>query len=59
MVLPVMNLPQFARSLVIAMLPPALAKIGAAFDIAILGTNYRATIIEDSPFDSGNDRLRA
>ena len=41
------------------MLPPALAEMGAAFDIAILGTTYRATIIEDSPFDPGNDRLRA
>ena len=47
------------KSLVIAMLPPALAEMGAAFDIAILGTTYRATIIEDSPFDPGNDRLRA
>ncbi len=47
------------KSLVIAMLPPTLAEMGATFDIAILGTNYRATIIEDSPFDPGNDRLRA
>ena len=47
------------KSLVIAMLPPALADMGAAFDIAILGFNYRTTIIEDSPFDPANDRLRA
>jgi dimethylglycine dehydrogenase len=47
------------KSLAIAMVPPALAVLGARFDIAILGTNYAATIIEDSPFDPGNDRLRA
>ena len=46
------------KSLAIAMLPPPLAQLGAGFDIAILGTNYRATIIEDAPFDPANDRLR-
>ena len=47
------------KSLAIAMLPPALAMMGARFEIAILGSNYSATIIEDSPFDPGNERLRA
>ena len=46
------------KSLAIAMLPPSLAQMGANFDIAILGTDYRATIIADSPFDPANDRLR-
>ena len=46
------------KSLAIAMVPPALAAMGARFDIAILGTNHEATIIADSPFDPGNDRLR-
>ena len=46
------------KSLAMAMLPPPLAQMGASFDIAILGTDYRATIIEDSPFDPANDRLR-
>ena len=46
------------KSLAMAMLPPPLAQMGASFDLAILGTDYRATIIEDSPFDPANDRLR-
>ena len=46
------------KSLAIAMVPPALAALGAQFDIAILGTRHAATIIEDSPFDPANDRLR-
>ena len=47
-----------SKSLAIAMVPPALALLDAKFEIAILGTRYAATIIEDSPFDPANDRLR-
>ena len=47
-----------SKSLAIAMVPPALALMDAKFEIAILGTRYAATIIEDSPFDPANDRLR-
>ena len=47
-----------SKSLAIAMVPPDLAMPGAKFEIAILGTRYAATIIEDSPFDPANDRLR-
>ena len=46
------------KSLAIAMVPPALALMDAKFEIAILGMRYAATIIEDSPFDPANDRLR-
>ena len=46
------------KSLVIAMVPPALADLGARFEISILGTNHSATIVADSPFDPANDRLR-
>uniref|UniRef100_UPI00286AF1A1 aminomethyltransferase family protein n=1 Tax=Sphingomonas sp. TaxID=28214 RepID=UPI00286AF1A1 len=46
------------KSLAIAMVPPALAKVGASFEISILGTNHAATIIADSPFDPDNERLR-
>ncbi|MFM9977122.1 MAG: FAD-dependent oxidoreductase [Sphingomonadaceae bacterium] len=45
-------------SLALAMVPPALAAIGTAFEIAILGTHHKAVIIADSPFDPGNERLR-
>ena len=46
------------KSLAIAMVPPSVAETGASFEISILGTNYPATIIADSPFDPDNDRLR-
>ena len=47
------------KSLAIAMVPLALADMGARFEISILGTNHAVTIIADSPFDPDNDRLRA
>jgi dimethylglycine dehydrogenase len=47
------------KSLALAMIRPDLAKVGAEFDIAILGVRHRATIIEDSPFDPQNDALRS
>jgi dimethylglycine dehydrogenase len=47
------------KSLAIAMVPPALAVLGAQFEIAILGQRYEASIIIDSPFDPDNNRLRA
>jgi dimethylglycine dehydrogenase len=47
------------KSLAVAMVPPALATLGAKFEIAILGQRYVATIIVDSPFDPDNERLRA
>ena len=46
------------KSLAIAMVPPALAEMGARFEISILGTNHAVTIIADSPFDPDNERLR-
>jgi dimethylglycine dehydrogenase len=48
-----------ARSLALAMVPPALAANGTELDIAILGKRHRATIIPESPFDPKNERLRA
>jgi dimethylglycine dehydrogenase len=47
------------KSLALAMVPPALAKVGTEFEVAILGKRHRATIIPDSPFDPKNERLRA
>jgi dimethylglycine dehydrogenase len=47
-----------AKSLALAMVPPALAANGTEFDIAILGKRHRATIIPESPFDPKNERLR-
>ncbi|VAW18981.1 Dimethylglycine dehydrogenase [hydrothermal vent metagenome] len=47
-----------AKSLALAMLPPALAGPGTKVEIDILGTRYGATVIEEAPFDPENARLR-
>jgi dimethylglycine dehydrogenase len=47
------------KSLALAMIRPDLAHVGAMFDIAILGTRHKATIIPDSPFDPDNVALRS
>jgi dimethylglycine dehydrogenase len=47
------------KSLALAMVRPDLAVAGTELEIAILGTRYRATIIEDSPFDPDNAALRS
>jgi dimethylglycine dehydrogenase len=47
------------KSLALAMIRPDLARVGAEFEIAILGVRHRATIIEDSPFDPDNNALRS
>ena len=46
------------KSLALAMVPPALSEIGTELEIEILGHRHRATIIEESPFDPENKRLR-
>ncbi len=46
-------------SLALAMVSPAYAQLGAGLEIDILGTRHEAEIIEESPFDPNNDRLRA
>ena len=46
------------RSLALAMLQPEYAAIGTTLEIDILGKRYQAEVIEESPFDPHNDRLR-
>ena len=46
------------RSLALAMVKPQYAIIGTEFSIDILGKNYVAKVIRESPFDSQNRRLR-
>ncbi|MFY7962925.1 MAG: GcvT family protein [Elsteraceae bacterium] len=46
------------KSLALAMVQPDLAQIGTSFEVLILGKRFEATVIEDSPFDPGNERLR-
>jgi dimethylglycine dehydrogenase len=48
-----------AKSLALAMVPPALATNGTELDVAILGKRHRASVIPESPFDPKNERLRA
>ncbi len=46
------------KSLALAMVQPDLAQLGTSFEVLILGKRFEAVVIEDSPFDPGNDRLR-
>ena len=47
------------KSLVLAMINPSLIKIGLKLKIDILGTKYDASIINESPYDPSNEKLRA
>jgi dimethylglycine dehydrogenase len=47
------------KSLALAMVHPDHAKVGTALTIRILGKDYPATIIPESPYDPENARLRA
>lgn len=46
------------KSLALAMVSPELSAVGQMLEIEILGVRYRATVIEESPFDPTNERLR-
>ena len=46
------------KSLALGMVRPDLAEPGSQLEIDILGRNYKATVIPDSPFDPKNERLR-
>ena len=46
------------KSLALGMVAPALAEPGSGLEIEILGKNYRATVVPDSPFDPKNERLK-
>ncbi len=50
---------RIGKSLAMAMVPPALDVEGTRFEIDILGKRYEAVIINESPFDPENERLRA
>ena len=40
------------------MIKPDVAELGTDVEISILGKLHRATIIPQTPFDPGNERLR-
>ncbi len=47
------------KSIALAMVEPGNEALGSEMDIKILGSLYKAVVIEESPFDSSNERLRA
>lgn len=50
---------RLGKSLALAMVKPELGELGTELEIKILGEMYKATVIEESPFDPTNERLRA
>jgi len=51
--------PRMNASYVMAMVPPDMAAEGEEFQIDVLGTLHRATVVGESPYDSENAKLRA
>jgi dimethylglycine dehydrogenase len=47
------------KSLALGMVRPDLAQMGTEMEIEILGQRYRATVIEESPYDPENAVLRS
>lgn len=47
------------KTLALAMVQPDLAETGTTLEMDILGTRHAATIVDASPFDPENERLRA
>jgi dimethylglycine dehydrogenase len=47
------------KSLALAMLRPDMAALGIELDMDILGTRHKVTVIEESPYDPTNEKLRA
>ena len=50
---------RIGKSLALAMVKPELAALGTAMEIEILGQRHRVTVIEESPYDPQNEKLRA
>ncbi len=46
------------KSLALAMVKPELAEPGTELEIEVLGDRYNATVLEESPYDPENKRLR-
>jgi dimethylglycine dehydrogenase len=46
------------QSLALGLVKPELAAVGTELDIEILGSLYRATVLEESPYDPDNAKLR-
>jgi dimethylglycine dehydrogenase len=49
---------RLGKSLALGMVSPEMGELGAEVEIAILGRLHTAIVIEESPFDPRNERLR-
>ncbi len=47
------------KSLALAMVDPAFAAAGTALEIDILGKRFKATVLDESPYDPMNEKLRS
>jgi len=47
------------KSLAMAMVRPDLAEVGMKLEIDILDRRLSATVVEESPYDPTNEKLRA
>jgi len=50
---------RLGKSLALAYMSPALSKPGTELEVDILGKMHKATVIEESPYDPNNEKLRA
>lgn len=50
---------RLGKSLALGFVEPELAEVGTEFEIEVLGEMKPAVIVEDSPYDPKNERLRA
>ncbi len=50
---------RLGKSLALGMVPPNMSALGNEFEIEILGERHQAAVIEESPYDPKNERLRA
>jgi dimethylglycine dehydrogenase len=50
---------RLGKSLALGMVSPELGELGTTLTVTILGEPHAATVIEESPFDAKNERLRA
>lgn len=47
------------ESLALAMVQPDLSEVGTKLEIDILGKRFKCTVVEDSPHDPSNEKLRS
>ncbi|MEM7300859.1 MAG: FAD-dependent oxidoreductase [Pseudomonadota bacterium] len=50
---------RLGKSLALAMVRPDLGALGTELEITILGQRHKVTVIEESPYDPENEKLRA